>query len=388
MKEKSAELLENGQDIADAQRTADRETSACQAEGRELATREQQRKALERSLPALERRIERLTAQQTENAQTAAVLRERIASRKEQMQALTAALPYPTERELLAQIAQINGKHAAMEQELSAARDRHRDVERNLGLLRGRIEAVEATLKESEPVNAAAAEAELAELTGKLKALRDSHTAASIRISTNHQVKAGLEQVGGELETLEAKRRWLEPLARTANGDVRGRERLMLETFVQTTYFDRIIACANVRLLRMTDQQYELVRHTEVSDGRRLTGLELDVIDHYNGSTRSVRTLSGGESFKASLSLALGLSEMIQRQAGGIRFDTMFVDEGFGSLDEESLRQAMDTLASLSGGNRLVGIISHVGELKSRIDKQIIVTKTRDGYSSARIRLE
>ena len=388
LKEKSAELLENGQDIADAQRNADRETSACQAEGRELATREQQRKALERSLPALERRIERLTAQQTENAQTAAVLRERIASRKEQMQALTAALPYPTERELLAQIAQINGKHAAMEQELSAARDRHRDVERNLGLLRGRIEAVEATLKESEPVNAAAAEAELAELTGKLKALRDSHTAASIRISTNHQVKAGLEQVGGELETLEAKRRWLEPLARTANGDVRGRERLMLETFVQTTYFDRIIACANVRLLRMTDQQYELVRHTEVSDGRRLTGLELDVIDHYNGSTRSVRTLSGGESFKASLSLALGLSEMIQRQAGGIRFDTMFVDEGFGSLDEESLRQAMDTLASLSGGNRLVGIISHVGELKSRIDKQIIVTKTRDGYSSARIRLE
>ena len=104
-------------------------------------------------------------------------------------------------------------------------------------------------------------------------------------------------------------------------------------------------------------------------------------MDHYNGSRRSVRSLSGGESFKASLSLALGLSDVIQSSAGGIRLDTMFVDEGFGSLDEESLRQAIRALSALTEGDRLVGIISHVAELKERIDKQIVVTKDRTGGS-------
>ena len=111
----------------------------------------------------------------------------------------------------------------------------------------------------------------------------------------------------------------------------------------------------------------------------------MDVIDHYNGTERSVKTLSGGESFKASLSLALGLSDEIQASAGGVKLDTMFVDEGFGSLDEESLDQAMKALMSLVDGNRLVGIISHVADLKNRIDKQIIVTKEKSGGSKAQI---
>lgn len=109
------------------------------------------------------------------------------------------------------------------------------------------------------------------------------------------------------------------------------------------------------------------------------------MIDHYNGSERSVNTLSGGESFKASLSLALGLADEIQSDAGGIRLDTMFVDEGFGSLDGESLEQAIRALADLSEGNRLVGIISHVSELKEKIDRQILVTKDRAGGSRAKI---
>ena len=131
----------------------------------------------------------------------------------------------------------------------------------------------------------------------------------------------------------------------------------------------------------MTGGQYELKRREEARNNRSQSGLELDVIDHYNGSERSVNTLSGGESFKASLALALGLSDEIQSRAGGIRLGTMFVDEGFGSLDEQSLEQAMQALLALSEGERLVGIISHVGELKNRIDKQIVVTKEKSGGS-------
>ena len=158
----------------------------------------------------------------------------------------------------------------------------------------------------------------------------------------------------------------------------------MLETYIQMSYFDRILSRANVRLMVMTDGQYDLVRNKDAATQAK-GGLDLDVIDHYNGTRRSVKPLSGGESFKASLSLALGLADEIQSSAGGIKLDTMFVDEGFGSLDEESLSAAMNALSSLAEGNRLVGIISHVGELKQRIDKQIIVTKNKSGGSKAEI---
>ena len=131
----------------------------------------------------------------------------------------------------------------------------------------------------------------------------------------------------------------------------------------------------------MSGGQYELKRRKVATDFRGQSGLELDVKDYYNGSVRDVKTLSGGESFKASLSLALGLSDEIQSMAGGIKLDTMFIDEGFGSLDDESLAQAMHALSGLTEGNKLIGIISHVGELKNRIDKQLVVTKEKTGGS-------
>ena len=174
-------------------------------------------------------------------------------------------------------------------------------------------------------------------------------------------------------------------LADTAGGTLPKREKITLETFVQMAYFDRILRRANSRLMKMTNGQYDLIRRKTADSLKSQSGLELDVIDHYNGSERSVKTLSGGESFKAALALALGLSDEIQSSAGGVQLDTMFVDEGFGSLDEESLQQALRALGDLSAGNRLVGVITHVAELKERIERQIIVKKDRSGGSRVEI---
>ena len=201
--------------------------------------------------------------------------------------------------------------------------------------------------------------------------------------------RRAVEELRGGAEQLEQAQRewqWMGALSATVNGTLSGRDKIMLETYVQTTYFDRILRRTNVRLMAMTDGQYELKRRIGAENQRSQSGLELDVIDHYNGTERSVKTLSGGESFKASLALALGLSDEIQSCAGGIRLDTMFVDEGFGSLDEESLEQAIRALSALTEGSRLVAIISHVAELKERIDRQIVVTKDPAGGSRVTVR--
>ena len=176
---------------------------------------------------------------------------------------------------------------------------------------------------------------------------------------------------------------WLSAVSDTASGQLSGREKIALETYVQMNYFDRILNRANVHFFKMSSGHYDLVRQESSSSLKGQSGLELDVIDHYNGTLRSVKTLSGGESFIASLSLALGLSEEIQASSGGIRLDSMFVDEGFGSLDEDTLTQAMNALESLADEDRLIGIISHVEELKKEIPRQIVVKKSNDGKSKA-----
>jgi len=181
-----------------------------------------------------------------------------------------------------------------------------------------------------------------------------------------------------EVERAEHRYIWLKNLADTAGGTLAGKQKVELETYIQMTFLDRILRRANLRLLTMSGGQYELKRQEDGGNRREKAGLELDVVDHYNGTIRSVKTLSGGEGFKASLSLALGLSDEIQASAGGIQLDAMFIDEGFGSLDDESLSQAMKALTSLADGNRMVGIISHVAELKEKIENKIIVTKSRN----------
>ena len=196
------------------------------------------------------------------------------------------------------------------------------------------------------------------------------------RRQLNDKYREAIKINGNKISKIEDEMKSLESLANTMNGQISGKEKIMLETYIQMTYFDRVINQANPRLLKMTDGQYEMRRKTNGAGRQAQTGLELEVIDHYNGSNRSVKTLSGGESFMASLALALGMSDVIERSAGGIQIESLFVDEGFGSLDDESLNQAINVLGGLTVGNRMVGIISHVSELKERIDKKIIITKT------------
>ena len=154
---------------------------------------------------------------------------------------------------------------------------------------------------------------------------------------------------------------------------------IAFEQFIQGYYFDHIVEAANVRFFEMTNGRFTLQRAEIASNKRSHAGLELEVFDDFTGKARSVKSLSGGEAFKASLCLALGLSDMIQQTSGGVQMDALFIDEGFGSLDEESREQAMDILQQLTYGSRMVGIISHVSELKERIDKKLIVQKSSKG---------
>lgn len=251
--------------------------------------------------------------------------------------------------------------------------------------LNARANQISQQLKSAEKIDFEEVNKKREELLNSKKEKSNVRTQIIARLTANKTSLENIAKKSDELSTLESKYVLTKALSDTANGAVSGKEKIMLETYIQMTYFDRIIARANTRFMVMSGGQYEMKRRQDAVNKRSQTGLEIDIIDHYNGSLRSVNTLSGGESFKASLSLALGLSDEIQASAGGIRLDTMFVDEGFGSLDDESLNQAMNALKGLTEGNRLVGIISHVNELKERIDKQISVTKDREGGSKVKI---
>jgi len=223
--------------------------------------------------------------------------------------------------------------------------------------------------------------------TEKKNALSQKLMAITSRLNKNSDIKNSISERIKEISDVEERLIWVKSLSDTANGKISGKDRVKLETYVQASYFESIIQKANLRLMEMSRGHFELKRASDASNQRSQSGLELDVIDHYNASERSVKTLSGGESFMSALSLALGLADEIQSSAGGIRLDTMFVDEGFGSLDEETLSQALRVLNGLAETNQLVGIISHVPDLKEKIDKQIVVKKDRNGGSNAEIAL-
>jgi len=301
------------------------------------------------------------------------------------LEKLLKTLEYESKVKAEEAVAILENKRKQLKQTLDKAQKAYTNCKSGVDSLNGTIKALIAQLKDAEEIDIEAEKKQQSELTREKKTLSEKITQLSSRLDQNNGALRNIQERGDRLSEVETNWIWAKALSNTANGNLSGKEKIMLETYIQMTYFDRILARANTRFMVMSGGQYELKRRIEADNNRSQSGLELDVIDHYNGTERSVKTLSGGESFKASLSLALGLSDEIQSSAGGIRLDTMFVDEGFGSLDEESLQQAMRALYGLTEGNRLVGIISHVSELKEKIDKQIVVTKEKSGGSRAKI---
>lgn len=341
--------------------------------------------ALAEQIPAEEKKLSAMDASLSGAQKENAAAQSALSALRAAVDDLRAGIKY----ESAADAEKEKTRALARQTEILAARENAekalRTAEQQLSAEKGRVEQLEKLL-----ANAPSSDpAELAEgkerLTAQKKEILQKRLALNSRITANEGAKAGIDEKTAEISELNARWIWMKPLADTANGALSGKERVSLETYAQMTYFDRILARSNAHLMRMSGGKYDLKRRESAAKLNTQSGLELDVIDHYNGSERSVKTLSGGETFLASLSLALGLSEEIQSSAGGVQMDTLFVDEGFGSLDEETLRQAMRALRELSEGDRLIGIISHVSELRREIDRQIVVKRSKDGASRAEI---
>ena len=345
----------------------------------------------------LEEKLETLQKKQEEDEEAYRKLELESARMQEQIENLSAnyselkeTLPYP-DRESAGKAASL------LDREIREIREAVQSAEENEQAAAGRIQEAEGRMdelqkqiREGESAESMTS-AELQENQKKKKEeqlrLQAEAKEDNLIWETNSAAAGRIRKLSGEREQAARKYSMLQNLADTANGNLSGKQRIQLETHVQQQLFDRILVRANTRFRVMSGGQYDLVRRKEYQKNQQ-SGLDLDVVDHYNGTTRSVSTLSGGESFMASLSLALGLSDEIQESAGGVQLDALFVDEGFGSLDEETLDQAMKAIQTLAeDGGRIVGIISHVTELQNRIDRQLLVRKMKSGGSTATINI-
>lgn len=325
-------------------------------------------------------------AEETITVKTAEIasLTAKAESSEAQIHALRNKLAFPDKAAAEAEISALRAESDKLRKNLQTAETAHNQCKENLAGVRGTIEQLHKQLEGGVDIDTVQLRTKKDEYAAQKTVVMAKQKIVHTRISANETALQGVSAKAAEVERLDKKYVWMKALSDTANGSVSGKDRVMLETYIQTTYFERILARANIRLQKMSGGQYDLKRREKADNKQSLSGLELDIIDHINTTERSVNTLSGGEAFLASLALALGLSDEVQMSTG-IHLDTLFVDEGFGSLDSEALSKAYNTLAGLTEGNRLVGIISHVAELKEKIDKQIVVKKEKTGESRAEI---
>ena len=346
------------------------------------------KEALEENIPKEEENQSKLTAKINEEKEKHTRSEADLKNTDIRITELSKKLNFSSKSEAKAELEKLISKKTAMNKELDERKNNFNDCVSQIAALNGEQRILNERIKSMPQIDAQKEAQKQAELIEKKKVLTDKHISFNTRLTTNREILKNLKEKIKDFSAVSEKYKMVKSLYDTASGNMDKKEKVMLETYIQMTYFDRIIARANKRLQKMSSGQYELVRKEEADNKQSQSGLELDVIDHNNTTQRSAKSLSGGESFMASLSLALGLSDEIQMKSGGIRFDTLFVDEGFGSLSEGVLDLAIKTLQGLTEGNRLVGIISHIGELKNKIDKQIVVTKDKTGGSKAKIVVE
>ena len=371
----------------------DEHTVQLKKEQKEISTRikqfQQQSKRYQellKMIPKLQQKLTALAEEVSQSEITQAKLSVEHEQIQKQVQETTVKLKYSSETEaknrvdiLAKQILEYQQQIDQLANESKLAMDELVYVSAQIDMLREKVESsIDEIPLQKNQLGLLQAEIENLQVQQEeiLKSIHDTQMYESDAQDTKKKIKSESDTYQTKLSRYSS----LRELADVAMGNGRSsKEKITLQEYVQIAYLDRMIHKANERYLSMSNQQYQLVRSAGTKDKRSHEALDLDVIDFSNGSIRPVSSLSGGESFIASLALALGMSDEIQSQAGGIQIDTMFIDEGFGTLDQDSLNNAIQTLMKLSGENRLVGIISHVKELKERIHKGIIVTKDLHG---------
>lgn len=360
------------------------EIQQCQQEEKECLAFLEQERQLIKELEQDQSKIENLTDSLNQMKQDIEVLKENTRISLEHEKQIRTTLPFENRRRALLDIEQRKAEISSRQQQyqtvVNTAQRAKEEWETELtkkkeilasmdGEQRNLLEELKNFTNEKEQNQ-----------TNK-KTLEEERDRIRARYLSNTPLTQMLEDNIQNQARLIERYRAVNKIAEVANGTMKGKDKTTLEDYVQMHYFDRIIERANLRLRLLSDGQYSLIRSTDYGL-KSHQALDLNVIDHYNGKTRSVKTLSGGEMFLASLSLALGLSDEITQQAGGIDIDTMFIDEGFGTLDKESLDSAIAVLEKLAGNHRLIGVISHVEDLKDRIPNKIVVEKDKNHFDN------
>jgi len=346
--------------------------------------------AFEKTLTVCRNRYDLLVKQLEEAKKQLQVVNEKLSSEKARLQDaekrhLEKQQELETERAIfLAKLSEQGfekyGVYAAAkktDEEIQRLQHEVRSYREELRSVSDRLKELTELLAEVKTPDVEGIKIELAKYTSEIDMLTQTRTDLYVKKRDNEEIYQRVERLNHDVKALEDRFRIIGDLSDIARGQ--NNLRITFERYVLAAFLDDILREANVRLRKMTSGRYLLQRKTDRSKGNAQSGLELLVFDQYTGQDRHVKTLSGGESFKASLSLALGLADVVQNYAGGVSLETMFIDEGFGTLDPESLDQAIEALMDIQSSGRLVGIISHVPELKERIDVRLEVIAGQTG---------